>query len=170
MGPCKARKPVTPSDTPVLSRIAAPHGAAINAMILRSKAYWGYDAAMMAIMERVLRLDGDAAGQGRAVAAWLADEPVGVVQISEPVEDARGVAVALDLLFIAPEAIGTGLGRRLYEWALDQARAADATRLDILSDPYARSFYTAMGASFVEDRPSRAVPGRVLPWLEHRLD
>ncbi len=152
-----------------LSRIAPDQQGAINALILRSKAHWGYDAAMMAIMEQVLRLDPAAAEAGRAVAAWTAGGPAGVVQISEPYSDERGRALELDLLFIAPEAIGTGLGRRLYDWALDQARAADAVRLEILSDPFARPFYTAMGATFIEDRPSRLIPGRALPWLEHRL-
>ncbi len=120
-------------------------------------------------MARVLRVDAEAASQGRAIASWFDEKPVGVVQISAPYENARGRAVELDLLFIAPDAIGTGLGRQLYRWALDQARAADAARLDILSDPFARGFYTAMGASFIEERPSEVIPGRTLPWLEHRL-
>lgn len=156
-------------DAFVLTRIEPDHQAAINAMILRSKAHWGYDAAMMALMETVLRLDSGATHAGRAIAAWSGQTPVGVVQLSQTYEGDRGRAILLELLFIAPEAIGTGLGRRLYGWALDQARAAEAARLDILSDPYARSFYTAMGASYVEDRASQIVPGRMLPWLEHRL-
>lgn len=154
---------------PVLSRIAPEHERDINALIMRSKAHWGYDAAIMASLGHVLRLNLTAAGAGRAIAAWSDGQPVGIVQISDLDEDARGSAIRLDLLFIAPEAIGTGLGRRLYAWALDQARAAEADRLDILSDPFARSFYTAMGAAFVEERPSKLVPGRMLPWLEHRL-
>ena len=36
------------------------HGEALNALILRSKAHWGYDAEMMAVMARVLTLDPDA--------------------------------------------------------------------------------------------------------------
>jgi GNAT superfamily N-acetyltransferase len=154
---------------PRLARIAPDQQSAINALILRSKAHWGYDAEMMDAMARVLRVDMNAAAEGRAIAGWLKDEPVGVAQVSAPYEDAHGRAMELDLLFIAPEAIGTGLGRQLYLWALDQARASEAQRLDILSDPFARGFYTAMGASFIEDRPSNVVPGRTLPWLEHRL-
>jgi GNAT superfamily N-acetyltransferase len=154
---------------PVLARVEPDQLDAINALILRSKAHWGYDEAMMEAMARVLRVDPDAAGEGRAVAGWVDATPVGFAQVSAPQDDDRGLAMALDLLFIAPEAIGTGLGRRLYHWALDQARACDAVRLDILSDPFARGFYTAMGASFIEDRPSKLVPGRTLPWLEHRL-
>ncbi len=153
----------------VLTRIAPDQSSEINALILRSKAHWGYDAAMMATMEQVLRLDEDAAKAGRAVAGWFEDLAVGIAQVSEPYEDGRGSAMELDLLFIAPEAIGTGLGRRLYGWALDQARACEVDRLDILSDPNARRFYAAMGASYVEDRPSDAIPGRTLPWLEHRI-
>ena len=76
----------------------------------------------------------------------------------------------LELLFISPEAIGTGLGRTLYLWALDQARAAEASRLGILSDPNARGFYSAMGARFIEERPSKLIAERTLPWFEHALD
>ncbi|MCP2669486.1 GNAT family N-acetyltransferase [Maricaulaceae bacterium EIL42A08] len=154
---------------PRLTRIEPDQQDQINALILQSKSHWGYDAPMMEQMARVLRLDMDAAAQGRAIAGWLEGAPIGTAQVTAPYEDARGRAMELELLFIAPKAIGTGLGRRLYLWALDQARDSEADRLDILSDPFARGFYTAMGASFIEDRPSKLIPGRSLPWLEHRL-
>ncbi|MEQ8406122.1 MAG: GNAT family N-acetyltransferase [Oceanicaulis sp.] len=152
-----------------LSPARPGHGPALNRLILRSKAYWGYDAEMMNIMARVLRLDPDAMATGRAMAGWRGGEPLGVAQISQPHEDERGRSMALDLLFIAPDAIGTGLGRILYDWAVTQARAAGCTRLDILSDPNAEAFYLAMGARKVADRQSQAVPGRTLPFLEHQL-
>lgn len=152
-----------------LSRLEPDQFDAVNAMVLRSKAFWGYDADMMAKMETVLRLDPDAAAEGRAIAAFQTGAPMGLAQISAPYQSDTGLAVLLDLLFIAPEAIGSGLGKQLYDWALEQARLADAVSLHILSDPNARGFYTAMGARFVEDRPSELIPGRVLPWLEHRL-
>jgi GNAT superfamily N-acetyltransferase len=152
-----------------LTRLEPDQFDAVNAMILRSKAFWGYDADMMAKMETVLRLDPDAAAEGRAIAAFQTGAPIGLAQISAPYQSEDGPAVMLDLLFIAPEAIGSGLGKQLYDWALDQARMADAVSLHILSDPNARGFYTAMGASYIEDRPSRLTPGRMLPWLEHRL-
>lgn len=152
-----------------LSRLEPDQFDAVNAMILRSKAYWGYGEDMMAKMETVLRLDPGAAKDGRAIAAWQEAAPIGLAQIGAPHDEAAGRSVMLDLLFISPDAIGTGLGKRLYDWALEQARVADADVLQILSDPNARSFYTAMGASFIEDRPSKLIPGRTLPWLEHRL-
>ncbi len=158
------------SENPRLARIAPDEIAAIEQLILRSKAQLGYEAEMMAVMARVLRLDRSAIEDGRAIAAWIGEAPAGVVQISPPYNDARGGAVALDLLFIGHGAIGTGLGRTLYDWAVEQARAAGALRLDILSDPNAAPFYAAMGAVHVEDRPCEVIPGRMLPRLEHRLD
>ena len=157
-------------NTPAFARIAPDQQPALNAMILRSKAHWGYDADIMKVMAGVLRLDPDAAAQGRAVAAWADGEPVGMAQIGEPFADDRDAALELELLFISPEAIGTGLGRRLYHWAMDQARAAGAHRLDILSDPCARAFYIAMGAGHTADRASSVIPGRMLPFFQHWLD
>ena len=46
-----------------LTRLEPDQFDAVNAMILRSKAFWGYDADMMAKMETVLRLDPAAADQ-----------------------------------------------------------------------------------------------------------
>lgn len=156
--------------TDLILRAARPeHADALNQLILRSKAHWGYDAEMMNIMARVLQLDPDAMVAGRAMAGWSGDAPLGVAQISDPLDDAKGRVMDLDLLFIGPEAIGTGLGRILYQWAVDQARAADCERLVILSDPNAAAFYIAMGAVLVEERASKLVPGRMLPVLEHRL-
>ena len=109
-----------------LTRLEPDQFDAVNAMILRSKAFWGYDADMMARMETVLRLDPEAARQGRAIAAWQTGAPMGLAQISAPYHSDNGLAVMLDLLFIAPEAIGSGLGKQLYDWALEQARMADA--------------------------------------------
>ena len=145
------------------------HVDALNLLILRSKAHWGYDAEMMNIMARVLRLDMDALTAGRAMVGWRDGEALGVAQISEPDAAADPETMELDLLFIAPEAIGTGLGRRLYDWALTQARAAGCRRLEMLSDPNAEPFYRALGAVKVEDRPSRVVPGRTLPFFRHTL-
>ncbi|XBQ16617.1 MAG: GNAT family N-acetyltransferase [Oceanicaulis sp.] len=155
--------------SPALAPVRPEHADAVDALILRSKAFWGYDAEIMNVMARVLRLDREAMKAGRTLAGWIGDRPIGICQISEPYETARGRAMELQLLFIGPEAIGTGLGRTLYAWAIDQARAASCVRLDILSDPNATGFYAAMGARFVEDRASKTIPGRTLPWYEHDL-
>lgn len=154
------------SDRFILEAPGAGERSALDALILRSKAHWGYDAAMMAIMARWLAIDAGAIAQDRVRAARCGTALAGVVQIG-PLD---GQACELDALFIDPAFIGTGVGRLLYDWALDTARAGGALTMTILSDPFARGFYEAMGARFIADVPSRAVPGRTLPRLVHDLD
>ncbi|PWE16809.1 GNAT family N-acetyltransferase [Marinicauda salina] len=153
------------ADAPVLRPARSDERDALDALILRSKAWWGYDAAMMAVMARWLRADPDAIEDGRCRVAEAGEQRLGVAQLGR----LENGAVELELLFIDPAAIGSGVGRALYDWAREAARRAGATRMTILADPQSRGFYEAMGARFVEDRPSQAVPGRTLPWLEHPL-
>ena len=89
---------------------------------------------------------------------------LGVCQI-----DPDGHGGTLDLLFIAPEAIGSGVGRALFEHAKDQLRARGDTVMTILSDPYAEPAYLHMGARRVAMRPSDVFKDRELPWLEVAL-
>ena len=59
----------------------------------------------------------------------------------------------LDHLWIAPHAMGRGIGRALFEHAVEQARRLGHQTLKIEADPNAEGFYTRMGARRVgEDR------------------
>jgi GNAT superfamily N-acetyltransferase len=73
------------------------------------------------------------------------------------------------LLFVEPQAIGTGVGRALYHHVLATARALGFTALRIEADPNAEPFYRAMGARPVGVVPSGSIPGRELPVLEVAL-
>jgi N-acetylglutamate synthase-like GNAT family acetyltransferase len=70
----------------------------------------------------------------------------------------------LELLFVEPAAIGTGVGRALLRDALEHARAAGLHTLTIESDPDAEPFYRAHGAEPTGTRISSAT-GRELPLL-----
>ena len=52
----------------------------------------------------------------------------------------------LDHLWIAPHAMGRGLGRALFEHAVEQTRRLGHRSLKIEADPNAAGFYTRMGA------------------------
>lgn len=131
---------------------------ALNALCVRSKAHWGYDAEFMARCVPHLRVSPEAIRKGLAFVALADGRPVGVHQVS-----VSGPTADLDLMFVDPPAIGTGIGRRLYRHAEDIALAAGCRELSIVADPFAKAFYAAMGALHVEDVPSDAIPGRMLP-------
>lgn len=138
---------------------------ALSALCLRSKAHWGYDAGFMAAVEPYLRVTDDAIRAGHATVAESPDGAVmGVCQI-----DPAGHGGSLDLLFIEPEVIGSGAGRKLFEHAKAQLKALGLPVMTILSDPDAEPAYLHMGARRVEMRASEVFPGRKLPWLEVAL-
>jgi GNAT superfamily N-acetyltransferase len=72
-------------------------------------------------------------------------------------------------MFVEPRAMGTGVGRKLFEAIVALIAAEGAKKLVILADPNAEEFYRRMGAKRVGDAPSESIPGRRLPLLEFEI-
>jgi len=130
-------------------RAARPDEAGtLSELILRSKAYWGYDEAFLAGCREDLRLrSGDVVAR-RTVVAERDGRVLGVATL-----DGDPPHGELGLLFVEPDAIGGGVGRTLYHHLLDRAGRLGFTRLTIESDPNAEAFYLAMGADRVRQAP-----------------
>ncbi|MEZ0067080.1 GNAT superfamily N-acetyltransferase [Streptacidiphilus sp. MAP12-20] len=138
----------------------AEEAAQLSALALRSKGYWGYDEAFLDACRQELTLHPEELAPKRTVVAERDGSILGFATLEgDPPEGALG------MLFVAPDAIGQGVGRRLYEHALAAARELGFVRLTIDADPNAEAFYRAMGAEFVGTTPSESIPGRVLPQL-----
>jgi GNAT superfamily N-acetyltransferase len=150
----------------MLIRAARPDEAEVlSELAFRSKAYWGYDDAFMAACRDTLTIPA-AHVEGRRTAVAERDGRIlGMVTVDGSPPDG-----ALGMLFVAPDAIGRGVGHRLFEYAIATARGIGFTRLTIDADPNAESFYLAMGARRIGVIPSDAIPGRSLPLFEVTLD
>lgn len=123
-------------------RAACPDEAeALSALIMRSKAHWGYNAAFLAACRNELRLLRDEVVARRTVVAERDGTPVGVATLDGDPPDG-----ALGLLFVEPDAIGRGVGRVLHRHVLTEASRLGFERVTIESDPHAEGFYLAMGA------------------------
>ena len=133
-----------------------------TALCLRSKAYWGYDAAFMAACVDELTLKGDDLDEKFLFCAAGGDQIYGVGQVA--VEEG---AAYLEKLFVDPACIRCGAGKALYEHAVLQATEQGFTALVIVADPYAVAFYERQGAVVVGETPSLSIPGRVLPRMIH---
>ncbi len=138
---------------------APPEADLLTALILRSKAYWGYDAEFMqrAAPELVLT-----ARELRRMDTLVAQDPGGAV-VGVAAVDHEAVPPLLELLFVTPEAIGAGIGTALLHAALRRAAARGLRELTIVSDPNAAPFYCAHGAITVGEHV--ACTGRSLPVL-----
>jgi GNAT superfamily N-acetyltransferase len=147
-----------------IRRALPTEAAELTALALRSKAHWGYDAAFMAACVVPLTI----------AAERIAAEPFFVLEEDGRIWGYYGLRVSgeeaeLTNLFVEPEAIGRGCGKRLWAHAIEVARAAGCRRLRIESDPFAEPFYRAMGAERIGEAPSEAVPGRMIPLLTYVL-
>lgn len=154
-----AIRPARPDEAPFLSALA-----------LRSKAHWGYDDAFLEACRADLALTAaEVARDPVYVIAAGGGPPEGYYRLLAGGDAAHGPmagaddTLILDALFVAPEAIGRGHGRRLFAHAVAIAAARGARGLTWTSDPHATGFYRAMGARPIGKTPSTVFPGRMLP-------
>src|ERR1700726_2119839 len=163
-GPCRAAA----ASGRVRTRGTWFRPAALSDLCFRSKAVWGYDPEFMALMLAALGVAGEHIAAGDVWVATGADrQTAGVVALAPG--DAPG-ALDLNKLFIEPRHIRSGVGRALLAHAIAEARRRGTGRLTILADPNAAAFYERAGAVRIGEAPSDAVPGRLLPLYEVRLD
>lgn len=71
----------------------------------------------------------------------------------------------LEHLWVAPGLIGCGVGKALFEHAVEQAASSGASKVVVHADPYAVEFYERMGARRVGEIRDPKVR-QVFPVLE----
>ncbi|GGX76417.1 GNAT family N-acetyltransferase [Streptomyces minutiscleroticus] len=149
----------------MLIRDARPDEADdLTELALRSKAHWGYDEDFMAACRDELTVHPSEVEVRRTALAEQDGRVLGFTTV-----DGKPPEGAVGMMFVDPVAIGQGVGRKLFEHALDTARNAGFTRLTIDADPNAEPFYRAMGAVRIGATPSGSIAGRMLPLLSVTL-
>ena len=131
--------------------------AALSALALRSKAFWGYSTEFLERCRDELAVRPD---KGHTLVAEGRTGLLGFVTITGAPPEGE-----LDALFVEPAAVGRGVGRALLDAARALARAEGFRALAIQADPNAESFYLRHGAVRAGERPSASIPGRMLPLL-----
>ena len=142
-----------PTDADVLSQLARA-----------SKAHWGYDATFLEAAAPDLTL---APAFIAAHQVYVLEEdgvPIAFYSLM-PTTDATSV----EHFFVAPKAIGAGVGAQLFRHLVETAGARGIRRLLIGSDPNAEGFYLRQGARRIGTVAS-IIPGRVLPLLEFKIE
>jgi GNAT superfamily N-acetyltransferase len=133
----------------------------ISELAQGSKAVWGYSAEQMAVFADELTLREDDVEASHAHVLEAADSTLlGFYTLSRQ----PGIRMELEHLFVAPEALRAGHGRRLLIHAAELAGRLGAETLEIQSDPHASEFYQGFGAEVVSQVPT-SIPGRTLPLL-----
>ena len=147
-------------------RRARPDEAdALTALATRAKAHWGYDAEFMARVLDAMSLSG---ADVEAHEVWLLEDTTGrVVGFHRVIP---GDPAEVEDMWVEPDAMGNGHGRRLFEHAMAVARASGASALELDADPNAVGFYERMGMRRIGETSSTLIAGRALPRMRISLD
>lgn len=126
-----------------------------------AKKYWGYPERWMEIWKEALTITPEFITNNEVYLAVTESEVTGFYGLIS----AEG-KVQLEHLWVDPDYIGSGIGKRLFDHAIELAQSLNATLMEIESDPNAEGFYKRMGArrigEFVSELEGQP---RVLPLL-----
>ena len=142
----------------------ADEAEALTDLSLRSKAFWGYDAAFLARCRAVMTVKARNIDSQPHYVAELDGRIAGFYGLEPETE-----GVGLDYLFVETDLVGRGVGRALWRHAVDTARGLGHRALIVVSDPNAEGFYLRMGCRRIGTRPSELEAGRQLPLLRLAL-
>ena len=146
-------------------RRAQPQEAELlSDLAFRAKGHWGYDVEFLALCRDDLAVSAERIATSPV---YVYEETGGIVGFYLLL--ATGEDCELDSLFVEPRAIGTGIGRRLWQHAVTTAGELGCTALVFQSDPHAVGFYLAMGATQDGISESTVIPGRMLPLMRYQM-
>lgn len=150
-----------------IRQVEASEAHLISELAIRSKAHWGYDKEFMASCVDELSHSREQVSddQYRYYLAEQSGEVLGFYKLANLYQQ----AILLEALFIDPASIGQGVGRALFVHAKQIAIECGGTALEAQSDPYAESFYLAMGATATGRQESGSIAGRYLPMIRLEL-
>jgi GNAT superfamily N-acetyltransferase len=145
-------------------RAARPDdAAALTSVAIASKAHWGYPDVWMEQWRSQLEIRPEQIQQHHFVLAESDDAIVGFSAVFVESSDA-----GLEHLWVLPQWMGAGIGRRLLVEALQWCARQGLETLTVVSDPGAAPFYERMGARRIGEKPSTP-DGRVIPLLQFVL-
>jgi GNAT superfamily N-acetyltransferase len=157
-------RPATERDSKILTEIS-----------LASKNHWKYPAEYFEIWKNELTITGEYIRNNHVQIIETNGEAVGyysVIKLESDFEISNftmGKGVWLEHVFIRPEFIGKGYGKRLMQHLIQSSKSHQWKELKILADPHSTDFYKNLGAKYVKEIPSN-IPGRTVSYLEWATD
>src|SRR5438045_3740347 len=130
----------------------ADEALALEALQRRASDVWEEYRAQLAAHPDAIAPPHQAIADGRVrVAVDASDHPLGFSGVL-PVEDGR---CELDDLFVEPDWMRLGVGRKLVDDVAMRAAAAGASHVDVIANPNALGFYSRLGFEITGEASTR---------------
>ncbi len=143
----------------IIRRAKVEELSILSDLAILSKSYWGYDKEFISQCVPLLSIDQDNFQKSTIYVYEEQSTILGFYQLKE----IDNVIVDLDKLFIHPEAIKRGIGKKLFDHAKEKVQELGFTSLIIESDPNAKGFYEKQGGFFTNFSISPIDESRKLP-------
>ncbi|MCT4699871.1 GNAT family N-acetyltransferase [Tenacibaculum haliotis] len=131
---------------------------------LISKAYWGYPNELIESWRSDLTVTPKMIEDAFVYKFVQNNKIAGFYILNQPIKN----NIELEMLFILPEFIGKGIGKRLLLHAFEKARKLNINKLTLLADPNAVDFYKSQGFIIIDKKES-TIPNRFLPIMQADL-
>ncbi|WBX70890.1 GNAT family N-acetyltransferase [Tenacibaculum retecalamus] len=131
---------------------------------LLSKAYWGYPNELIESWRSDLTVTPKMIEDAFVYKFVQNNKIAGFYILNQPIKN----NIELEMLFILPEFIGKGIGKRLLLHAFEKARKLNINKLTLLADPNAVDFYKSQGFIIIDKKES-TIPNRFLPIMQADL-
>ena len=144
-----------------IQRSSASQSERLTEVAHAAKRHWGYPERWIELWKDTLTITPDYIANNEVYSATRGNEVIGFYALI-----VDGEKATLDHLWVDPKKIGTGVGRELFNHAVEKAVEMRASVIEIESDPNAEGFYKHMGAKRI-GQTSSELDGepRILPLL-----
>lgn len=136
----------------------------LTAITKLSKAYWGYSRQQLEEWDALLTVTPDYITDNETYKLVSNDSVIGYYSFF--MDDPQ--TLKLDNLFILPEFIGKGFGKKLMEHLFEKAALYNCSSIMLDSDPNAESFYSRFGFITI-GQIENALKTRFLPIMKKSL-
>ena len=144
-------RPATSEEAPALTQIA-----------LDAKRYWGYPEHWIKHWESDLTISPEFISGNQVFVFDCEGEIRGFYALC-----INENAAELEHMWVAPQHIGTGIGKELFLDAMERAATFNVNEVELTADPNAAGFYERMGAKRIgESNSTMDGKERVLPRMK----
>jgi len=149
----------------VIRRGLPDDAATLSAIAFTAKAHWGYPEEWMESWRPQFEFSPGYFIEYESWVAVLDDTPIAFYTLQERDRDSW-----LENLWVLPEYMGRGLGRKLFLHAVARSRKKGFSSLRLKADPNAKGFYEKMGMHQAGvNRYDFKDVERILPIMEMKL-
>lgn len=135
----------------------------LNQLMIASEGYWGFDAKYLENFKKQYAIDG----------AYIRNHWCYILKEDNVIKGFYGFSFhsnELEYLYVLPDCMGQGIGRRLWQHMLMICHEAHIKEIFFVTSKAATGFYEKLGGQIIGIVESKVKPGRMIPKFKYILE